>query len=197
MQNFHELKNVWQNTNCNLPGAAEILEESERSRKKMVVKSILGIITLGLTFFSITFIGLHYDFELPTTRAGIIITLISICIGIVFNTSLTKLLVKKVDALVDNQNYLNKLIEIRTKQRLFQTTGINAYFILLTIGIVLYMYEFAIRDFTFGVIAYSLTLGWIAFNWFYLRKKIIHKQQTEINKQIDSFEKLIGTFKNE
>lgn len=197
MQNFDELKNVWQNTNSDLPSAEVILMENERSRKKMIRKSIFGIITLGLTFCFITYIGFHYDFELLTTKAGIIITLISICLGIFFNTSLVKLLIKKLDALVDNQNYLNQLKEIRTKQRQIQTTGISVYFLLLTLGIMLYMYEFAKRDLTFGVIAYSLTLAWIAFNWFYLRKRMIKKQQAEINKQIDNIEKLMGAFKEE
>ena len=188
---------MWQNTNNDLPSAETVLIENERSRKKMIRKSVFGIITLSFTFFFIVYIGFHYDFELLTTKAGIIITLISICIGIFFNTSLAKLLIKKVDALVDNQHYLNQLKEIRIKQRQIQTTGISVYFLLLTTGIVLYMYEFAKRDFTFGIISYSLTLAWIAFNWFYLRKRMIKKQQEEIDKQIDNIEKLMGTFKEE
>lgn len=197
MQNFDELKNMWQNTNSNLPSAEVILMENERSRKKMIQKNAIGIITLGLTFCFITYIGFYYDFELSTTKLGIIIILMSICLGIFFNTNLIKLLIKKVDALVDNQNYLNQLKEIRNKQRQIQTTGISVYFLLLTTGIMLYMYEFAKRDLTFGIIFYSITLAWIAFNWFYLRKRIIKKQQAEINKQIENIENLMARFKNE
>lgn len=193
MQNFDELKNLWQKTEgANLPSAEEIIREVEKSRKKMMRKTVLAIIALALTFFFIVFIGFYYDFELWTTNTGIIITLISICMGIVFNTGLAKLLLKKADGTLDNTKYLDQLKEIRTKQRFIQSKGITAYFILLTIGILLYMYEFAIRDLTFGAIAYSITLTWIAFNWLYLRKKAIRKHEKEINTQISMIEKLIN-----
>jgi uncharacterized membrane protein YciS (DUF1049 family) len=58
------------------------------------------------------------------------------------------------------------------------------------------MYEFAARDLTFGIVAYGITLAWIAFNWFYLRKKSILKHEKEINEQISSLEKLMNNIGN-
>ena len=63
------------------------------------------------------------------------------------------------------------------KQRVIQTKGLSVYFIILTAGLMLYEIEFAVRDLTFGLIFYSLTLGWMAFVWFILRKRTIAKQE--------------------
>ena len=196
MEKFDDIKNIWQKTPADLPSSAEIIADIERSRKKMMRKSMLGVITLLLTFIFISFIGFYYDFELWTTKAGIIITLISICLGVFFTGGMAKLLIKKADDTLDNTSYLEKLKELQLKQRFFQTTGITIYFILLTAGILLYMYEFAARDLTFGAIAYSITLAWIAFNWFYLRKRTIAKQEKVINEQIERIERLIKGINN-
>lgn len=196
MQNFDELKNLWQTTKNDLPSAKEILAQIETVRKKMIRKNILGITLLSLTFVFIIWIGIHYDFEIITTKIGILITLISILIGIVFNTKLANMLLKQGDPTLDNNHYLQQLIEFRNEQRKFQTKGISLYFILLTTGLMLYMYEFASRDLTFGIIAYGITLAWIAFNWFYIRKKTIAKHEKEINQQIENIEKLITNIEN-
>jgi hypothetical protein len=166
-------------------------------RKKMVRRNILAIVMLSVTFSFIIWVGIHYNFEMITTRIGIIITLVSIIIGIVFNSKLANLLIKQNDPTLSNNDYLQKFIEFRNQQKLIQTKGISFYFVFLTIGIMLYMLEFAKRDVTFGIMVYGITLAWIAFNWFYLRKKTIDKQEKEINEQIALLEGLVNQFKQE
>jgi hypothetical protein len=199
MENFDGLKDLWQKGPDNdiLPTAKEIFKQIEKNRKKMLRKNIFLILILLFTFAFIFWIGLHYEFGMPGTYIGIIITLIAIVTGIVFNTRLTSLLMKQSDPTLSNNSYLQELIKYRNRQRIVHTKGITLYFILLTTGILLYMYEFAVRDFIFGLTAYSLTLAWIAFNWFYLRKKTISKQENLINKQIKALEDLSGNFEKE
>jgi Flp pilus assembly protein TadB len=192
MQDFDNIKELWKKTNTELPSSKEVLAEVERTRKKMMRKSILGIITLSLTFAFITFIGFHYEFGLWTTRAGIIIVLTAICLGVFFMSGISKLLMQKADGTLDNNSYLKQLKKIQAKQRYIQGTGISIYFLLLTIGLILYMAEFAQRDLVFGIITYSITLTWIAFAWFYLRKRTIAKQEKELNEQIERIERLIN-----
>ncbi|MGZ4035373.1 MAG: hypothetical protein ACXVP4_10955 [Bacteroidia bacterium] len=197
MQNFDELKNIWQQADQkDLPSVKEILSEVAKSRKKMMRKNIFGALILSFTFAYIAWIGIHYNFQYITTKIGVVITLISILTGIFFNTKLAKMLLKQSNPTLDNSSYLQQLKEYRNQQRTIQTKGITLYFILLTLGIVLYMYEFAARDVIFGIISYSITLTWIAFNWFYLRKRTINKQQKEINTQIENIEKLINHINN-
>ncbi len=194
MQNFDELKNMWQTSKNDLPTAKEIFSEIKTTRKKMIGKNILLILLLCATFAFIVWVGGHYDYKIITTEIGIIITLIAIVVGIIFNTQLTKLMLKQNDPTLDNYAYLQQLISFRTRQRQIQTKGISIYFILLTTGIVLYMYEFAVRDLKFGIISYTVTLAWIAFNWFFIRKRSIAKHEREINKQIAGLENIINNY---
>jgi amino acid permease len=194
MKNFDDIKDLWQQggSGNELPPAKQILSRINAIRKKMFRRNILSVIVLALTFAFIFWIGMHYDFEMISTRIGIIITLIAIVAGVIFNTKLANLLLKQNDPTLSNSEYLQQLIKFRNQQKLIQTKGISVYFILLTAGILLYMYEFASRNLTFGVIAYSITLGWIAFNWFYLRTKSIRKHEKEINEQISLMEGIIN-----
>lgn len=198
MQNFDDLKSLWDQSGKSnqLPSANDIIVKIRSTKRKMIRRTVLASIILLFTFIFITWVGLHYDFNFVTTRVGIIIVLMAIVLGIIFNTRLFSLLLKQNDPTLNNTAFLEQLIKFRKRQRSIQTKGISVYFILLTVGITLYMYEFAARDLTFGVVAYSITLAWITFNWFYLRKRSILKHEKEINDQISSLERLMNNIEN-
>jgi hypothetical protein len=91
-------------------------------------------------------------------------------------------LFRKIDNTADNAGYLQHLIAIRNKQKFLQTTMMNLYFVLLSAGIGLYMYECTSRMSAWScILAWSVTIAWIAFNWFYIRPRTIKKQQAKTN----------------
>ena len=153
-------------------------------------KNLLSTVILCLTFIFIVWIGLKYDFELITTKIGLMLVLFSIALGIICNFKLINRLSEKIDITSDTNSYLQQLLSFRNKQRVIQTKGLSVYFIILTAGLMLYEIEFAVRDLTFGLIFYSLTLGWMAFVWFILRKRTIAKQEKQISEQITLIENL-------
>jgi hypothetical protein len=54
------------------------------------------------------------------------------------------------------------------------------YFILLGLGLVLYMFEYVLRmTLLDGLLTYGITGLWIAFNWFYLKPKNNKKATTK------------------
>lgn len=198
MQNFDEIKNIWQQTETerSLPSAKEIMMQIEKYRKKMIRKKILLTVTLGLTFIFISAIPYYYDSKFWTTTAGILLVLIAIVLGMILNTRLVLLLLKQGDTTLDNKSFLRKLITFRTNQRFMQTTGLSIYFILLSAGLFLYMLEFALKDVQFAIISYLMTFAWIAVNWFYFRKKTITKNKKEIDTQISMIKKLINSMEH-
>lgn len=192
MQHFDEIQNLWlSNNQSELPDAKEIFLQIKRTRRKMIRRNVLGALTLCLTFIFIGFIGWYYHFERWTTRVGIIITLLTIILGIGFNSRLLQLLSRQGDTTLSNKEFLGHLIHFRKARRAIHLKGMALYFILLTIGIVLYMVEFAERNLIFGIIAYTITLGWIAFSWIYFNKKRGQEQEQEINKQIENLKRLL------
>ena len=59
---------------------------------------------------------------------------------------------------------------------------LNVYFILLLLGLALYMFEYTSRmTLLSGILAYSITGAWILFNWFYIRPRQIKKQQRKLD----------------
>lgn len=198
MQSFENIHDLWQtNKDENLPDVHEMMMQIKSIRKKMIRRYFLGAVILIFTFLFIGFIGLHYHFERWTTRAGILITLMTIILGIVFNTRLARLLLQQDDPTLDNRKYLDQLLHFRNIQSKIRNKGIALYFILLALGLGLYMIEFAELNVYFGIGAYVITFGWIVFAWFYFHKKNAHKQEKEINEQVDNLERLIKAIEKE
>jgi hypothetical protein len=192
MENFDEIKNIWQqgSSQKDLLSYTEIMDKIEGARKKMLFKNLSGIVALILPLAVACWSGLNYEFAYSTTYVGILFVIAAILLGIFFSSQLLLLVLKKIDPTTSNSEYLQQMIRYRNRQRFFQSKGISLYFILLTIGIVLYMAEFAARDLSFGLLYYTITLGWFAIAWFYLRKRTIRKQEKQINEQVERLENI-------
>ncbi|MGK0426400.1 MAG: putative membrane protein YczE [Ulvibacter sp.] len=86
---------------------------------------------------------------------------------------------------MDAKTQLQQLLTLKEKQRFQQTTLLNSYFIILSLGIGLYMYEYAARmTLPWAIVSYGIVLFWIGLNAFYFRPKIVEKQQTQLNRLI-------------
>lgn len=192
MQDFDNIQKLWQSGKDNdLPDAATIINQIRRFRKKLIRKNVIGAVALCLTFLWVGFVGWYFHFEKWTTRAGIILTLVAIILGVVFNSRLIQLLVRQGDTALDNKKFLAQMVHFRNAQRVIRRKGMLVYYILLTIGLCLYMWEFAERSFFFAIIAYPLSLGWIIFSWIYFNKKVASKQEQRLSEQIDRLESVV------
>lgn len=198
MQNFDNIRSLWQSDmEKGLPDTEKIILQIRNIRKKMIRRYITGAVILVLTFLFIGFIGWYYHFEEWTTRTGIIIILLTIVLGIIFNTRLIRLLWQQSDLTLDNKKFLEQLIRFRNIQSAIKSKGMALYFILLSIGITLYMVEFTRRNIYFGIGAYTITFGWIVFAWVYFHKRKVNKQENEINEQIEYIERMIKGMEEE
>ena len=193
MSDFNDIQNLWQSQPAvKIPDVELIIKAANKNRKQMITKNVLALVTLGGTLIFSAYIGLVADFQFVTTKLGIVIIMISISAALIINSQLLSLILNKTNDVASNQDYLNQLIAYRNKQRFFQTKGIAAYFLLLTLGFILYLYEFYARNHAFGIKAYATTLLWIAFAWFYLRPRRIKKQEKKINDLISQIESISG-----
>jgi hypothetical protein len=191
MSNFNDIQNIWQaQPSGNLPDVEAIKKAADKNRRQIIVKNILGLVSLGLTLVIVGYIGLVADFKYVTTKLGIALVIISIVGAMVLNSQMLRLILGEEDTAANNQAYLQQLITYRNKQRFFQTTGMTIYFILLTTGLMLYLYEFYARSTSFGLMSYTLTLLWIAFAWFYIKPKTIQKQEKKITALIEQIQSL-------
>lgn len=185
--NFNEL---WQSQAAAHSNPEEIIAKAENLQKSVRRKIVLGNLLLGATLVVIIGIVAFYKPAMLTSKIGTLLVIIGIVMQIVASGKMIPL-VGKNNAATTSTDYLRQMLQIRKKQSFLQTTIMSLYFILLTVGIFLYMYEYTLRMQTSGmVLAYGITGLWFAFAWFYLRPKAIKKQQQQLNELIGNLEKM-------
>jgi hypothetical protein len=183
--NFNEL---WVKQKTGEPNKEDLLSKINKFKKSNLKRLIITNFLLIITSLFIIIIWVYYQPQMITTKIGIILTILAMVIFvIVFNESFA--LFRKTTNTQSNIEYLKDLIAIKAKQQFMQTTMLNLYFVLLSTGIGLYMYEYTqLMTALGGIFAYGITSIWILFNWFYLRPKQIKKQQSKLDELISKFE---------
>jgi 4-amino-4-deoxy-L-arabinose transferase-like glycosyltransferase len=185
-----DFKDLWKKQSVSQPDMSDLLARVSKF-KKAALRSLwmINILLLATSAF-IIFIWIYYQPQFISTKIGIVLTILAMMIYVfVYNKLLNDY--KNIDSTQTNQEYLQKLISIKKKQQFMQTKMMSFYFIFLTIGICLYMYEYASRMSVLGAsLTYGITLLWMLFNWFYIRPKQVKKQQDKINGLIEKFEEV-------
>ncbi|MCE3076638.1 hypothetical protein [Chryseobacterium gwangjuense] len=191
-----DFKNIWKQQTSNKPSLEELLSKLKRFKKDNLRKLIMTNIMLMATCAGIAFIWYRYQPQLATSKIGIVLIILAM---VIFLSAYNRLFMGfyKIDTTQSNTEYLQHLYSIKNKQKFMQTTMLNLYFIMLFLGICLYMYEYTSRmTITFAAVAYIAVFIWIGFNWFYIRPKTIKKQQAHLDGLINKFEELNNQLKN-
>jgi hypothetical protein len=185
--NFNEL---WAKQKTGEPDIEDLLSKMNTFKKSNLKKLIITNLLLITTSLFIILIWVYFQPQMITTKIGIIVTILAMAIFVIgYNQSFV--LFRKQTNTLSTAEYLKDLLAINAQQEFMQTTMLNLYFILLSAGIGLYMFEYTVRMTAFwGIVAYGITSIWILFNWFYLRPKQIKKQQSKLDEIIGKFEEL-------
>jgi hypothetical protein len=190
METNIDFKKIWNTQKIKTPKVEILYAKANKLKSRSFLKLIVVNITLLLTITFIGFIWYYYQPELVTTKIGIIFTILAMLIFLLpYNKQFS--LLSKTKTEPNSKEYLQQLIKLKEKQTFQQTTMLSVYFIILSLGIGLYLFEYASRmTITWGIITYAITILWFAINWFYLRPKTITKQNAKLNKLLVEFEKL-------
>lgn len=187
METNIDLKNIWQQQKSHQPDMKELLDELSRYKKSNLCKLVMSNIILGLTSGFIIFVWIYFQPQYITTKIGIVITILAMGIYLLFYNRLSKSL-KTINSTDSNHDYVQNLKALVIKQKFMQTTMLSLYFGMLSVGICLYLFEYTSRMTLFwGCFTYFVTLGWLAFNWFYFRPRVIKKQQLKLDELIAAF----------
>lgn len=192
--NFNEL---WTRQKAEQPTIKDLLIKMNNFNKSNRKRIIFANIVLVLTSIYILLIWYYAQPQYKTTKIGIVVTILSMVI-FVFSLNESLVLFKKANETESNQKYIEILLVIKGKQEFMQKTMLNLYFVLLSTGITLYMYEYTLRMTIFwAFFTYGITVLWILFNWFYIRPKQIKKQRTKLDEIIAEFENIQSQLKPE
>ena len=185
-----DFKDLWKKQTVSQPNIEDLMFRLKQF-KKAALRSLwkTNIMLFAVSAF-ILFVWYYYQPQFISTKIGIVLTIVAmVTYLVVYNRLLSTF--KNIDEAQTNQQYLQKLIFIKRKQQFLQSRILSLYFVLLGVGISLYMYEYASRmSLFYGVLTYVVLFLWIGFTWFYLRPKEIKKHEIKINNLIEKFEEV-------
>tara|TARA_R110002050_G_scaffold141251_1_gene266288 strand:+ start:46056 stop:46646 length:591 start_codon:yes stop_codon:yes gene_type:complete len=192
MTNNIDFKELWNKQPIAVPDTKALIEKANAFKRKTRFKLITANVLLLLTSVGMGLVWYYFQPAFITTKIGIIVCILSMMIYIAFlNVMSPSLSDASVD--MDAKTGLKQLLELKEKQRFQQTVLLNGYFIFLSVGIGMYMYEYAVRmPFVWAAFTYGIVMVWVGVNSFYFRPKMLEKQQAQLNQLIAKF-KEIGT----
>lgn len=190
MESNIDLKKIWTKQKIETPKIEILYAKANKLKSRRFLKLILVNITLLLTAIFIGFIWYYYQPELVTTKMGIICTILAIIVFLLPYNSQFPLL-SKTKTEPNSKEYLTQLIQLKEKQTFQQTIMLSIYFLMLSLGIGLYYFEYVSKMTpTWAIVTCGTTALWFAINWFYFRPRAIKKQNAKLNKLLIEFKKL-------
>lgn len=190
MSNDTNLNELWSRQTTKPPQMDELLSKFTKIKRKNLTKLIAVNFLMFATIVFIIFIWLYFEPKLITTKIGIVLTILGILVYLFVYNKLIPYL-RKIDENQSNSEFLKSVIKLKEKQKFLQTKMLQIYFITLTVGLCLYLYEYvSLMPFPWSIFAYVVTLVWIGFNWFYLRPRVLGKERDKLNGIIKKFESI-------
>lgn len=198
MNNFEDIQSLWQQAPAaKAPDIKQAIAAVRKRRRLMQLKSFGLVALLLFTLIFLILLISRYDFKFMSTKTGIALALLAIGAGVVVNSNMLGLLLIHNGTETSNQQYLQSLRKYRQRARFMHNYGISVYFLLMGIGILLYIYEFVHTNTFRMILAYTLTTGWFLFAWFVLRPRTVKKQTAEINDMISKLDEIDSHLRSE
>jgi multisubunit Na+/H+ antiporter MnhC subunit len=184
-----DFKDLWQQQKAVMPNVSSVYTLVNTTKRKLLWKLAFTNIGMVLTSAFIIAIWIYFQPQLLTTKIGISLIIFAMLVFLfVYNQMVPYL--KKTSNAVSASEYIIQLKQIQVKLRFIQTTMMHVYYILLSLGVYLYMYEYTAKTILGFGINYGITSLWFAFNWFYVLPKSKKKQQLKTDGLIAQLEKL-------
>lgn len=184
-------KEIWQSQEAKSTiNADAIAAKAKGVKRSAMLKIVLGNALLLATMVFIIWVIVYFEPKMLTTKIGALLIVAGLMMQIIASSRLIPLL-RKNDATQSPSDYLPQLLLLKKKQAFLETTVMSLYFLLLGLGLGLYMIEYAMRLSVANRWLYcGLTFLWMAFAWFYLRPRTIKKQRQKLDDTIAQLESL-------
>lgn len=151
--NFHE---IWNKKNTDIPNIKEIKGKASSYRKKQIWATIFQLFSLCISTGMIIWVWFRFPYLNILTKSGMILIFMALLMYIFQNFQKINI-ISKINPSVNNQEYLNILKTLQKKNFYMQTKGITIYYITLSLGMALYLFEFAMRmSLMGGMLTYGL-----------------------------------------
>ena len=184
-----DFKSLWNKQAINdIPDMKKLLAKADRLKKINRYKLILLNLALLASGAIIIYAGFTIRNEAITTKIGTVLMILAyISYLIAYNQMIPVLFKTNMEA--STQEYLDQLLSIQRRLSFLNRVMINIYFVLLTVGLLLFSLQAATHMTVFWNIVYFVAVfGCMAVAWFYLSPLGVKKMQKSFNDIIEKLE---------
>lgn len=181
---------LWKKQAVPAANPAEIRKRIGAFRRDALWRAFFLNAVLVLTVVFLIFIWVYFQPRLLVTKIGILVGILPIVMVVLSHRKLVSLY-RALDAGLPNTDYLDRLLKLKEHEHFLQTRVMSLYFVLLPLGLMLYMYEYTLgMSGAFRVAAYVALLLWVAFNWFVLRPRIVGRRRRKMDALIGEVKRI-------
>ena len=188
MKDDIELKNLWAQQSVAPPNVEELQSKIASVKRSKLTKLLLVNATMIGTSIYLGIIWYFLRPQMLTTTLGFVVVIIGMLAYLIAYNRLYAD-ISSFDENQSNQEFIGSVIKLNENERFIRTRMLQIYFITLTLGSFLAMYEYILLvSPPWSFIILALTAIWYAINWFYFRPMIIRKEEEKVKNIIDKYE---------
>lgn len=182
--NDTDLQALWSKQTVPSANLQNIRQEIRCFRRRQIafylITGLLMLLTIGFALF----IAFYFRPRLTSTYIGLALGGSAFLLAL-FSAGRSARLYHRLNDTCPNTKYLQALSSLRKQEYFHRHTMLTAYFVLLSLGLCLYMYEYTFaRSWPTGIAVYVGLAGWITLNWFYFRPRILRKDKQRLEQFI-------------
>jgi len=193
MDNLTDLKQIWLSAKTDsLPGAAQMLHMIRKYRSTNLIKKIVLIITAILLTAVMVSVVFLYKSSMLTTKIGeAMIILAGIMLVYTNIRSLGRLHRVKDHT---NKEFIAYLEQVQRNRFYYYKKTQVAGLLLVSIGLLLYIYEPVCKNFLWFISAYSVLFIWLLINWLIIRPRAYRRQARKLGETINKMVQISKQF---
>lgn len=188
MEDLTDIKNIWVNAKVdNLPSAEETIRFIKRFRFKQIVKkTALVLMMLLMTVLMLRVV--IYGSNNPITRIGELLILIGYFVLIISNANSLRRAFNQINR--NNREFIDYLKQAHRGRIYFYEKVQPFTFIIMTLGLFLFVYELLNKSPGLQLAVYSLLTIILGVMWFFFRPIINRKRIGKLKETITKLEAL-------
>ena len=195
MKNFDHLLSVWQEQ-PKLPKLSvdDVLKQVKKGINKLGIRVLWSIISISVAIATTAGLTLFAVFENRLSYIGLFVLLIGMIVYLVLQIGDYRTIARH-DLTLNPGAYLNSLKEYQKRRAYLYGRFYYAFVLMICVGISLYTVEVLNnKPFIFRVIYYAVCTAYILFCTFYLKDKLIQREEKRVSYLIERLERLEEQF---
>jgi hypothetical protein len=195
MKDFDHLLSVWQEQ-PKLPKLSvdDVLKQVKKGINKLGIRVLWSIVSISVAIATTAGLTLFAVFEKRLSYIGLFVLLIGMIVYLILQIGDYRTIARH-DLTLNPGAYLNSLKEYQKRRAYLYGRFYYAFVLMICVGISLYTVEVLNnKPLIFRIIYYIVCTAYVLFCTFYLKDKLIQREEKRVSYLIERLERLEGQF---